>query len=197
MMFRLYELTRRQTAMFVVAAIVLTIAVAAAVYSCRFNHTYPKELTAIDSLCESRPDSAMALLEGMPKRVMEDEADGMYYSLLKIKAANNLYMVQKDSTIFHVVDYFEDSGDKDKLRDSYYFLGKYYVEHNDAPQALKCFQTALDMADDKTPLSFKSKVYSQSGTLFLEQDMFDDAIAMYRNSYVCDSLSKDTINMIK
>ena len=196
MMFRLYELTRRQTAMFAVAAVVLVIAVAAAVYSCRFNHTYPKELTAIDSLCESRPDSAMALLEGMPKEVMEGDADRMYYGLLKIKAANNLYMVQKDSTIFHIVDYFEDSGDKEKLRDSYYFLGKYYVEHNDAPQALKCFQTALDMADDKTPLSFKSKVYSQSGTLFLEQDMFDDAIAMYRNSYVCDSLSKDTINMI-
>ena len=67
--------------MFAVAAVVLVIAVAAAVYSCRFNHTYPKELTAIDSLCESRPDSAMALLEGMPKRVMEDEADSMYYSL--------------------------------------------------------------------------------------------------------------------
>ena len=196
MMFRLYELTRRQTAMFVAAAVVLMIAVAAAVYSCRFNHTYPKELTAIDSLCESRPDSAMSLLEGMPKRVMEDEADGMYYSLLKIKAANNLYMVQKDSTIFHIVDYFEDSGDKDKLRDSYYFLGKYYVEHNDAPQALKCFQTALDIADDKTPLSFKSKVYSQSGTLFLYQNLYDDALHMYGKSFRCDSVLRDTVNMI-
>ena len=196
MMFRLYELTRRQTAMFAAAAVVLTIAVAAAVYSCRFNHTYPQELTAIDSLCESRPDSAMALLEGMPKEVMEGDANRMYYGLLKIKAANNLYMVQKDSTIFHIVDYFEDSGDKEKLRDSYYFLGKYYVEHNDAPQALKCFQTALDMSDEKTPLAFKSKVYSQSGTLFLKQDLLDDAIAMYRKSYACDSTLEDTVNMI-
>ena len=97
----------------------------------------------------------MALLEGMPKEVMEGDANRMYYGLLKIKAANNLYMVQKDSTIFHIVDYFEDSGDKEKLRDSYYFLGKYYVEHNDAPQALKCFQTALDMSDEKTPLAFR------------------------------------------
>ena len=196
MMFRLYELTRRQTAMFAVAAVVLVIAVAAAVYSCRFNHTYPQELTAIDSLCESRPDSAMALLEGMPKEVMEGDADRMYYGLLKIKAANNLYMVQKDSTIFHVVDYFEDSGDKDKLRDSYYFLGKYYVEHNDAPQALKCFQTALDMSDEKTPLAFKSKVYSQSGTLFLEQGLDTYALEFYKKSYSCDSVLNDTINMI-
>ena len=196
MMFKLYELTRRQTAMFAVAAVALVIAVAAAVYSCRFNHTYPKELTAIDSLCESRPDSAMALLEGMPKEVMEGDADRMYYGLLKIKAANNLYMVQKDSTIFHIVDYFEDSGDKEKLRDSYYFLGKYYVEHNDAPQALKCFQTALDMSDEKTPLAFKSKVYSQSGTLFLKQGLDSYALEFYKKSYSCDSVLNDTINMI-
>ena len=196
MMFRLYELTRRQAAMFAAAAVVLVIAVAAAVYSCRFNHTYPQELTAIDSLCESRPDSAMALLEGMPKEVMEGDADRMYYGLLKIKAANNLYMVQKDSTIFHIVDYFEDSGDKEKLRDSYYFLGKYYVEHNDAPQALKCFQTALDMSDEKTPLAFKSKVYSQSGTLFLYQNLYDDALHMYEKSFRCDSVLRDTVNMI-
>ena len=182
--------------MFAAAAVALTIAVAAAVYSCRFNHTYPQELTAIDSLCESRPDSAMALLEGMPKVVMEGDADLMYYGLLKIKAANNLYMVQKDSTIFHIVDYFEDSGDKEKLRDSYYFLGKYYVEHNDAPQALKCFQTALDMSDEKTPLAFKSKVYSQSGTLFLKQGLDSYALEFYKKSYSCDSVLNDTINMI-
>ena len=84
MMFRLYELTRRQTAMFVVAAIVLTIAVAAAVYSCRFNHTYPQELTAIDSLCESRPDSAEILIDKIqPSTLSGDEL--WYLRLLKVK----------------------------------------------------------------------------------------------------------------
>ncbi|HCD77477.1 MAG TPA: hypothetical protein DEQ27_03880 [Prevotella sp.] len=45
-------------------------------------------------------------------------------------------------------------------------------------------------------MSFKSKVYSQSGTLFLEQDMFDEALTMYRKSYTCDSLLRDTVNML-
>ncbi len=158
-------------------------------------HQYPKELSAIDSLSESRPDRALKLLKRLPERSLDGDADRMYYALLRIKVSNNLYEPQKDSTIFRVVDYFDDYGDKDKHRESCYYLGKYYVEHSDAPQALKCFQTALDLSDDKTPLSFKSKVYSQSGTLFLYQNLTEEALQMYRESYKCDSLLGDTSNM--
>ena len=158
-------------------------------------HQYPKELASIDSLSESRPDSALKLLKRLPERSLDGDADRMYYALLRIKVSNNLYEPQKDSTIFRVVDYFDDYGDKDKHRESCYYLGKYYVEHSDAPQALKCFQTALDLSDDKTPLSFKSKVYSQSGTLFLYQNLTEEALQMYRESYKCDSLLGDTSNM--
>ena len=182
--------------------IVLTLSSAAAaivvvVILCLYlqPHQYPKELSAIDSLSESRPDRALKLLKRLPERSLDGDADRMYYALLRIKVSNNLYEPQKDSTIFRVVDYFDDYGDKDKHRESCYYLGKYYVEHSDAPQALKCFQTALDLSDDKTPLSFKSKVYSQSGTLFLYQNLTEEALQMYRESYKCDSLLGDTSNM--
>ena len=120
----------------------------------------------------------------------------MYYDLLKIKVANNLYEPQKDSTIFRVVDYFDDYGDKDKQREACYYLGKYYEEHNDATYALKCFQNALDLSDENTPLAFMSKVYNQSGGLFLDQNMFTDALVMYRNSFVCDSVLNDSVNIV-
>ena len=191
----LHELSSKQK-------IVLTLSSAAAaivvvVILCLYlqPHQYPKELASIDSLSESRPDSALKLLKRLPERSLDGDADRMYYALLRIKVSNNLYEPQKDSTIFRVVDYFDDYGDKDKHRESCYYLGKYYVEHSDAPQALKCFQTALDLSDDKTPLSFKSKVYSQSGTLFLYQNLTEEALQMYRESYKCDSLLGDTSNM--
>ena len=191
----LHELSSKQK-------IVLTLSSAAAaivvvVILCLYlqPHQYPKELSAIDSLSESRPDRALKLLKRLPERSLDGDADRMYYALLRIKVSNNLYEPQKDSTIFRVVDYFDDYGDKDKHRESCYYLGKYYVEHSDAPQALKCFQTALDLSDDKTPLSFKSKVYSQSGTLFLYQNLTEEALQMYRESYKCDSLLGDTSNM--
>ncbi len=192
----LHELSSKQK-------IVLTLSSAAAaivvvVILCLYlqPHQYPKELASIDSLSESRPDSALKLLKRLPERSLDGDADRMYYALLRIKVSNNLYEPQKDSTIFRVCDFFENSRDRDKHRESCYYLGKYYVEHNDAPQALKCFQTALNLSDESTPLSFKSKVYSQSGTLFLYQDMYEDALKMYQKSYSCDSILKDTLNMV-
>ena len=192
----LQELSGKQKRILTLSSVVVLTVIVVMLYIYLQPHQYPKELSAIDSLSESRPDSALKLLKRLPERSLDSDADRMYYALLKIKTANNLYEPQKDSTIFRVCDFFEDSKDKDKYRESCYYLGKYYVEHSDAPQALKCFQTALDLSDESTPLSFKSKVYSQSGTLFLYQDMLEDALRMYQKSYSCDSILKDTLNMV-
>jgi len=191
----LQELSGKQKRILTLSSVVAEIVVVVILCLYLQPHQYPKELASIDSLSESRPDSALKLLKRLPERSLDGDADRMYYALLRIKVSNNLYEPQKDSTIFRVVDYFDDYGDKDKHRESCYYLGKYYVEHSDAPQALKCFQTALDLSDDKTPLSFKSKVYSQSGTLFLYQNLTEEALQMYRESYKCDSLLGDTSNM--
>ena len=192
----LHNLTRKQIILYSAFASAVAVAMAVVLFAGGFRHTYPEELVAADSLCESKPDSARQLLGKLSAVQFGSKSDSMYYALLKIKAANNLYEPQKDSTIFRIVDYFDGHGDKSKRREAYYYLGKYYVEHNDAPYALKCFQTALDLSDGKTPLSFKSKVYSQSGTLLMLQDMNTDALEFYRKSFSCDSLLNDTINMI-
>ena len=191
----LQELSGKQKRVLTLSSAAVLTVIVVTLYLYLQPHQYPKELSVIDSLSESRPDRALKLLKRLPERSLDGDADRMYYALLRIKVSNNLYEPQKDSTIFRVVDYFDDYGDKDKHRESCYYLGKYYVEHSDAPQALKCFQTALDLSDDKTPLSFKSKVYSQSGTLFLYQNLTEEALQMYRESYKCDSLLGDTSNM--
>ena len=167
--------SRKQIVALSVAALAIAAIAIAAISVCCSHHTYPRELVVADSLCETNPDSAEALLHRMPDSVLAAKPDRMYYDLLRIKASNNLYESQKDSTIFRIVDFFERFGDKERLCQAYYYQGKYYVQHNDAPQALKCFQEALDMSDDNTPLAFKSKIYSQSGSIFHDQDLFDDA----------------------
>ena len=187
--------SRKQIVALSVAALAIAAIAIAAISVCCSHHTYPRELVVADSLCETNPDSAEALLHRMPDSILAAKPDRMYYDLLRIKASNNLYEPQKDSTIFRIVDFFEHYGDNERLCQAYYYQGKYYVQHNDAPQALKCFQEALDMSDDNTPLAFKSKIYSQSGTIFLDQNLFDEALAMYRRSFQCDSILGDTVNM--
>ena len=195
-MYIMSRFSRKQIVALSVAALAIAAIAIAAISVCCSHHTYPRELVVADSLCESNPDSAETLLHRVPDSVLAAKPDRMYYDLLRIKASNNLYEPQKDSTIFRIVDFFERYGDKERLCQAYYYQGKYYVQHNDAPQALKCFQKALDMSDDNTPLAFKSKIYSQSGTLFFYQNLFDDAIAMYEKSFKCDSVLNDTVDMV-
>ena len=184
MMFRLYELTRRQTAMFVAAAVVLMIAVAAAVYSCRFNHTYPKELTAIDSLCESRPDSAMALLEGMPKQVMEGDAEFKWYYrfLLQKSCVKMNVFIKDDSEIKEIVGHYEGGSNKNILAQVYYVAGCVYNSLKDTPQAISYFHKSIDVLQETDNEKYKGLCYYQLGHLYSVQELHKKALAWQRKS---------------
>lgn len=183
------------------SALILLLAVAtmAVVSSCGGSHRYPQELSAVDSICKDSAEVAMSRLEALSEKYDQPSADAYdrnYYLLLKVKAANNAYQPLADSTIFHVLDFFRGTEEKDKLCQSYYYLGKYYIKKNDAPQGLENFQKALDLTDENTPLYFRSCIYNQTGRLFLYQGMFDDALQKYEESYKCDSISGDTVSLI-
>ena len=166
--------------------------------SCTASHSYPADLSMADSLCRTNPDSAVSYIKALSVKYANssDDYNRNYYLLLTVKAANNAYKPLKDSTIFHVMNFFEKANDTEKLCQSYYYVGKYFVQKNDAPQALQYFQKSLDLTDEKTPAYFKSCLYNQSGQLFEKQEMYDDALQMYKQSYTCDSLLRDTVNMI-
>lgn len=168
------------------------------ILSCAGRHSYPADLAMADTLCRTNPDSAVAYVKSISKKYASSSNpyDRNYYQLLTVKAANNVYKPIKDSTIFRVMDFYEKANDTEKLCQTYYYVGKHFVQENDAPQALQYFQKALDLTDENTPLSFLSCIYSQTGSLFLYQEMYDDALTMYKKSYSCDSLLRDTVNML-
>jgi len=87
----LHNLTRKQILIYSIAASVIVATLAVVIFSVNFHHTYPKELVAIDSLCDSKPDSVRLLLRTLSANEYRSEPDRMYYDLLKIKVANNLY----------------------------------------------------------------------------------------------------------
>ena len=150
------------------SALILLLAVAtiAVVSSCGGSHRYPQELSAVDSICKDSAEVAMSRLQALSAKYDQPSADAYdrnYYLLLKVKAANNAYQPLADSTIFHVLDFFRGTAEKDKLCQSYYYLGKYYIKKNDAPQSLENFQKALDLTDENTPLYFRSCIYNQMG----------------------------------
>ena len=157
------------------------------------GRSYPRVLVQADSLAETDADSARRLLArwadcvpGAPERVR------MYYRLLTVKAADKAYVVHtSDSVIRPVADYYEQGGDRRLLPEAYYYAGRVYRDMGDAPQALDYFERAAEALPPQGEEKLAGKIYSQTGTLFLYQEMYGEALEMYRKAYACSVEAKD------
>lgn len=160
--------------------------------------TTPPVLLCADSLASANPDSAQALLASLAEGMkQEPQAVQMYYRLLCIKAKDKAYITHtSDSAILSVVEYYEREGDKKHLPEAYYYAGRVYRDLGDAPQALDYFEKALDAMQENENLKVKSKVYAQMGTLFSYQNLYVEAIDMYKHSLQSNLILKDTVGMI-
>lgn len=164
------------------------------VASCHWN-PYDEKLAAIDSLTLSNPDSAIGLLSDIDVADFSD-ANRFYYDMLCLKAVDKAgYTIPSDSGVVDMVSYFE-SHDERKLAEAYYYAAKAYQGMNDAPQAIAYFQKVLDQPLDSTNKLLSNALY-HSGAIFRKQFLRDESVDMFERSYRCDSIRKDTINMIE
>ena len=146
--------------------------------SCNNSAPYPHALQQAETLMNTRPDSALHLLEGMADSVaMLPEEAQMYYHLLTIQAKDKQYITHThDSLINSIVSFYEDYGDKERLMMAYYYQGSVYRDMNDAPRALKAFHQAIDAEKETKNLTLLGQTYGQMGTLFSYQKLYDEAL---------------------
>lgn len=141
------------------------------------EHRYPAELITADSLCEDNPDSALSLLSEIGKDSTQmQEADLMYWRLLRIKAADKAYIpFTSDSAAIAVMHYYEDGGDRALLPTAYYYAGRASADIGDAPQALDYYQKALDVIKYNRYKRLEGLIHSQMGYIFNMQNLHDQA----------------------
>ena len=168
------------------------------VVACQHHYQYPPVLQEADSLCVAKPDSAIVLLKSISTEMLQaPEYVQKRYQLLTIKANDKAYVTHtSDSLILSLVDYYEHGGDKDFLGEAYYYAGGTYRDLGDAPRALDYYQKALDAMPGDDNLKVKSKVYAQMGELYYRQDLTQEALYSYRNSFKSDLILNDTAGMI-
>lgn len=166
---------------------------------CACGHgSYPSVLLRADSLASVAPDSARTLLARWADSVAHaPERVRMYHRLLTIKAADKAYMRHtSDTLIRQVVAYYEDGADPWLLPEAYYYAGRVYSDLGDAPQALDYFERAAEALPPKGREMLAGKIYSQMGTLFMYQQMHEEALQMYRRSYAVEVEAGDVRGQI-
>lgn len=165
---------------------------------CACNKQTPQSLIVADSLISIQPDSAIILLKNLKNNIStESEATQMYYRLLCIKANDKAYIRHtSDSLILTILHYYIKKDDKRHLPEVYYYTGRVYRDLEDAPQALDYFQKALEVSPKDIGYHMKSKIYSQMGTLFLYQKLYNEALRMFKEALKCDLTLKDSANLV-
>lgn len=177
--------------------LVLLLAVSFGLSACK-EKAYSPLLRMADSLANVLPDSAISLLAGM-KEEMDgaSEATQMYYRLLCIKANDKAYILHtSDSLILPVLRYYIEKDDRRHLPEAYYYAGRVYRDLEDAPQALEYFEKAMETLPKETDVLLKSKIYSQVGTLYLYQGLYNEALEVFKKKLACNVGMKDSVSMV-
>ena len=161
-----------------------------AFYACDHRgKPYPATLSRIESLADTNPEEARPLLDRLRDSLSSfDEEQRMYYDLLDLKVNDKMYVRHtSDSLIKRITAFYEVYGDRDKLLESYYYMGRVYRDLNDAPEALKYFQKALDVAGDTRKYRLLSNVYYQN--------VYEEAIRMYEKAAEYKLLKGDSTSL--
>lgn len=150
------------------------------------EHMQFEKLKQIDSLAESQPDSAVAIIKIINRDTLLGNDNKYYFDLLEIRSNDKAYIAHtSDSAILSVINYFENHDFNDLLPVAYYYGGRVYSDLGDAPQALEYFHKALDCPNINSHTM--AVAYAQIAGIYNEQKVFDLAIPAYKKAIELNS----------
>ena len=131
-------------------------------------------------------------------------ADAMRRELLRAKEMNREYVpFTTDSVMKEVVAYFDRHGTPIEKIEAHYLLGCVYRDLGEAPQALQCYQNAVETASnpseggEKGVISLLIKVYGQMAELYDAQNLPSDEISAMQKIQHYALLEHDSLMYIR
>ena len=142
---------------------------------------YTPELRGIDTLIDSHPDSALALLDSLRTEKNDwSKARRMRYELLTAKAQNKAFVdFTTDSIAKDFTDYYDRHGSANDRVLAHYLLGCTYRDMGETPRVVNCYMDAIEIADTTAPdfdFYTLSSVYSQLADIYHRQLLLTNEI---------------------
>lgn len=135
--------------------------------SCQRQSDNWEKICDIENYIESRPDSALAVLEAIDIEKLSSDEERAKYSLYMSMALDKNYIDKTDFEILQpAIDYYENHGSAtDKLR-TFYYEGRIYQNAGDNEKAMQSWVKSLDLGNDSDDLSTKARSYNAQGSLY-------------------------------
>lgn len=147
--------------------VLITIMILAA---CERQSPISEQLDIAEKLMNSKPDSALVILESVPVSNVKSKEVSARYALLKSMALDKNYI---DTTTFDVlqpaIDYYLENGTPDEMLRTYYYQGRIYQNQGDDDSAMQSFMNGCDLRQVVTDSLLLAHTLVAQGTLFLKQ----------------------------
>lgn len=148
--------------------------------SCRDDGSQEALLRTADSLLESHPDSALALLRRDSSQFSRSgKSVRMWYVLSRTEAEDKCYVTHvSDSAIRAAAEYYDASGSASCRVRAHYLLGRVYCDMHLSGHALVSFDKALavESPDDPVISRYKARAATWAGDIYEEKKLHKDAL---------------------
>lgn len=155
--------------------------------SCRDDGSQEALLRTADSLLESHPDSALALLRRDSSQFSRSgKSVRMWYVLSRTEAEDKCYVTHvSDSAIRAAAEYYDASGSARCRVRAHYLLGRVYCDMHLSGHALVSFDKALAVEGSGDPVisRYKALAATWAGDIYEEKKLDRDALHYNLLSY--------------
>lgn len=150
--------------------IIILLVTIVALSACGRNTPILEQMDMAEELLNTKPDSALIILENIPATNRKGKEIAARYALLKSMALDKNYI---DTTTFDVlqpaIDYYLKKGSPDEKLRTYYYQGRIYQNQGDDDSAMQSFLNAIELKEKVTDSLILAHTFVAQGTLYLKQ----------------------------
>lgn len=136
-------------------------------FSCQRHSDNWEKICDIENYIESKPDSALTVLEAIDINSLSSDEERAKYALYMSMALDKNYIDKTDFDVLQpAIDYYEDHGSAtDKLR-TFYYEGRIYQNAGDNEKAMQSWVKSLDLGNASNDLLTKARNYNAQSLLY-------------------------------
>ena len=134
--------------------------------ACDRHSCHWETLMQVESFIVQRPDSALAVLEGIDTEELSNKEEKAKHALLLSMAFDKNVIDRTDFEVLQpAIDYYKDNGSAtDRLRTCYY-QGRIYENQGNVAQAMTCFCEGIEQGAGSEDLLTKANLYFSQGRI--------------------------------
>lgn len=138
-------------------------------FSCQRHSDNWEKICDIEKYIESRPDSALTVLEAIDIETLSSDEERAKYALYMSMALDKNYIDKTDFEVLQpAIDYYEKHGSAtDKLR-TFYYQGRIYYYRGEYEEAMECYVKSVDLGTDSNDLAAKARNYNAQSLLYYD-----------------------------